>query len=176
MQRGRAAGMDVRAAVARPGACSCHAPRACPLLRDYFEDFVSDGALGALAPEAAPDEGDWLVLAEDEEGLLLAEPEVLAPAELPPAEADESPFTMASNSERLSCPSLFLSAFSKSRRSAPRLDLLAPADALPPEDALSLLFAVLLAPADALPEALESLCDIDGFACASLLFLLASLA
>jgi hypothetical protein len=81
-----------------------------------------------------------------------------------PAVADESPFAIASNSARLSCPSLFLSALSKSRRAAP----LADAPVLPPEDA---------EPEELAPEVLALLlCEAGDFAWLSLLFLLASFA
>jgi hypothetical protein len=98
---------------------------------------------------------------------------LVAPLLVEPVDADESPFIMASNSARLSCPSLFLSALVKSSRSAPPLDLLAPAEELP----LALLAsaeelppAEALPPAAVLPEALLLLCDVEGFACASLFF------
>jgi hypothetical protein len=64
---------------------------------------------------------------------------------LAPAVADESPFVIASNSARLSCPSLFLSALSKSRRAAPPADapVLLPEDAAP-EDVAPEVLALLL--------------------------------
>jgi hypothetical protein len=121
-----------------------------------------DGDFGALL--LAPDDGVLAWVLEPPE----AEPEDDLPLLLAPADDDEPAFIMSSNSVRLSCPSLFLSALSKSMRAEPELDLPAPAEALPPEDALPV---AALPPEAALPEDLALLlCDVAGFACASLFF------
>jgi hypothetical protein len=125
---------------------------------------------------------------------VLAPPEALDPAEDFPVEEDDLPVDdedlpveapapalfIASNSERLSCPSLFVSSLSKSMPPF-AFEPLAPAEALPlfgvllPAEALPLLAALL--PVEALPEDLASpLCDIDGFAEESLWAFLSSAA
>ena len=130
----------------------------------YFELF----GFSSLLPAG---EDGWVFVALELAwpGLVEPAPAVLAPAEAPP-------FIISLNSLRLSCPSLFLSALSKSYCAPARPEPLAPPDAdddlssrlaLAPPDALP-----PLAPAEALPPAeLLPLCDVEGFACVSLGFL-----
>lgn len=140
--------------------------------RCYFEVFDLSSILpeGAGVCVFAELEPDWL-------GLVWPAPEVLAPAEAPP-------FIMSLNSARLSWPSLFLSALSKSYCAPARLEpaeadedlsfeALAPVEALPlapveVDDDLSLVAA--LAPVEAAPPEALPLCDIEGFAEVSFCF------
>ena len=122
----------------------------------YLELF---GLSSVLAPE---DDGDcgFAVLEPDGAPLVCPAPEPVAPAEAPP-------FIISLNSLRLSCPSLFLSALSKSNWPPARLEPLAPLEADEESRlALASLEALPLAPAELLP-----LCDMEGFACVSLCFL-----
>ncbi|HKQ29408.1 MAG TPA: hypothetical protein VJT77_12465 [Burkholderiales bacterium] len=94
-----------------------------------------------------------------EDGVLLVEEglDMSLPLVDPPLAADEPPFTMASNSARLSCPSWFLSALSKSMCDEPAL-------------------LALLPPDEADPELAEPEVALGDFAWLSVLFLLASAA